>query len=213
MSFTFACVLRSGGLYSPQWVERLCRQVREHLEPERIVCLTDMPLDCCTRAQLTEGWPGWYSKIELFRPGLFAGPVFYADLDSLILRPIPRLADKITTVARLLMLDDFYQPKIPASGVMAWVPSPATERIYHEFAERPMISSSWAKGDGWIIGRHPHGRLQSYFPGAFQSWNVCQRSAAPVTAAVLCFHGKTKNHSFAADHWITRAWLGEPSNE
>ena len=46
-----ACVLKSGGDFLPA---------------EEFICLTDLDLDCQTLA-LDHDWPGWWSKIELFR--------------------------------------------------------------------------------------------------------------------------------------------------
>src|SRR5690606_21480964 len=175
---TVACVLRSGGVYSPEWVDRLAIQVHHHLRPARMVCLTDDkgwsgPYDF---VPLAHDWPGWWSKIELFRPGLFSGPVLYMDLDSVLLKPIPNFVSQMQAMARnghgLAMLDDFFYPARPASGVMAWEPSPLTERIYHEFAADPKAAMQTRHGDGGWIGRYPHARLQQLFPGTFGSYKA-----------------------------------------
>lgn len=91
---TVACVYRSGGtLYSTRYVEVLRNMVARNLSlPHRFVCLTDAPEAPCERIPLVTGWPGFYSKIELFRPGLFKGPVLYFDLDTVIHRNIDDLA-------------------------------------------------------------------------------------------------------------------------
>jgi alpha-N-acetylglucosamine transferase len=58
--------------------------------PYNFVCLsnTDVP---CERIPLIHDWPGWWSKIELFRPGLFEDWVLYLDLDVLIMQNIDDL--------------------------------------------------------------------------------------------------------------------------
>lgn len=208
---TFVTVLKSGGCYDPAWVANLNRQARLHLKPERIVCLTDMPVMDCETIPMLHNWPGWFSKIELFRPGLFRGPVFYVDLDSLILAPIPELWETIAFHEHLLMLDDFYQPRIPASGVMGWVPSVETERIYAAFAAKPEIHSSWSKGDGAYIGRHPHARLQLLLPGVFYSFKAHKLESGPGCAKVVCLHGKPKFNDLEPSHWMYRAWVGMPN--
>lgn len=213
MSLTVACVLRSGGVYTPEWVDRLARQARRFLGTDRIVCLSDQwreieKLDDVQAPILMHNWPGWFSKIELFRPHLFSGPTLYVDLDSLILRPIADLEATIVRVNKLCLLDDFFAPKRPASGVMAWIPSPRTGAIYREFLARPRFGSGWSNGDGAIIGAYDHVRLQSLFPGAFQSWKVQQRKRQPVDGSILCFHGTPKNNDFPPEHWITRHWIG-----
>ena len=97
---TVACVYRTGGkLYSPRYVEILQAMVRRHLTvPYTFVCLSDDPNVPCTRIPLLMGWPGFFSKIELFRPGLFAGPVLYFDLDTVIHGPVDALAELAYTV-------------------------------------------------------------------------------------------------------------------
>jgi hypothetical protein len=82
---TVACVYRSGStLYSPRYIEVLWDMVARHVTvPYRFVCLSDVAVPC-DRIPLITDWPGFYSKIELFRPGLFEGPVLYFDLDTVI---------------------------------------------------------------------------------------------------------------------------------
>ena len=79
-----ACVLRSGGIYSPEWVRKLRDGVaRQFTVPHRFVCLSDVDVSAiCERIPLVEDWPGWWSKIELFRSGLFDDTVLYFDLDT-----------------------------------------------------------------------------------------------------------------------------------
>lgn len=88
MTLTIACVLRSGGVYDAEWVAKLQRGVARHMTlPHRFVCLSDVDVPC-ERIPLVTDWPGWWSKIELFRKGLFDGPVLYTDLDSVITGPL-----------------------------------------------------------------------------------------------------------------------------
>lgn len=215
MPLTFVTVLRSGGIYRPAWVHRLNRQAARHLNPTRIVCLTDYVQTprCHDGVEFLplvhHEWSGWFAKLELFRPHLFHedDACLYVDLDSLIVAPIPNLERTIHEKRRLLMLDDFYSPKLPASGVMAWTPSGATENVYFSFLSRPVMRPGWRHGDGIVIGNHPHGRLQPLFPGAFGSFKKDQLHAGPKRFSVCCFHGLPKNNDFAIDHWVTKAWL------
>lgn len=217
MNFTFACVLRSGGVFSPEWVERLCRDARAHLEPSRVVCLTDFDTECGPPIEaipLVHDWPGWHSKIELFRPGLFEGPVFYADLDSLILKPIPDLVETIAGMhiaarSSLALLSDFFTPTRPASGVMAWIPCAETEAIYHEFVKRPVCKPGWQNGDGAHIGQFPNLRLQIMFPGVFGSLKADKLDAGPKGFAHVSCHGKPKMCDLPLSHWMHKAWRGD----
>ncbi len=89
---TFACVLRVDEdnrkkqpvPYNKEWVNKLHRAVQRNYERDhRFVCLSNVDTDVETIPLVTD-WKGWWSKIELFRPGLFDGPVVYFDLDVLI---------------------------------------------------------------------------------------------------------------------------------
>lgn len=210
-SLTFVCVLRSGGVYSPQWVDRLCVQAITHLQPDRVVCLTDFapwrgPSEI---VPLVHPWPGWFSKLELFRPNLFSGPVFYCDLDSLILRPIdlrPLWPHLERAPWKLALLSDFFTPRIPASGVMAWLPSSSTNMVYRQFVSEPMISSRWDRGDGYHIGQHPHFRLQTMLPGAFGSYKADKLQTGPKDFPHVSFHGTPKQHDLPGTSWVRQTW-------
>ena len=82
---TVACVYRSGGkMYSTEYVRVLRDMVARNLtRPHRFVCLSDVEVPC-ERIPLITDWPGFYAKIEIFRRGLFQGPVLYFDLDTII---------------------------------------------------------------------------------------------------------------------------------
>lgn len=93
---TVACVRRSGGVYDRvDYVGALARAVARNLRaPYRFVCLTDkseVP-DGVERIPLLHNWPHFWSKIELYRPGLFSGPVLYLDLDTVVCGDITDIA-------------------------------------------------------------------------------------------------------------------------
>src|SRR5687767_4298658 len=86
MSMTVACVLSSvpgkTRTYDRSHVERLQLQVRANLkQPHQFVCVDDSPL------------PGWWAKLDLFKPGRFSGRVLYLDLDVTITGGLDDLAD------------------------------------------------------------------------------------------------------------------------
>jgi hypothetical protein len=97
---TVACVLRRGGLYwgsregayFAKYVRILRDSVAQHLSlPHRFVCLTDVAVPCA-RIDLHEFWPGGWAKLELFKRGLFDGPVLYFDLATVVLGELDELA-------------------------------------------------------------------------------------------------------------------------
>lgn len=118
---TVATVLRTGGHYTAEWVTRLERGARRFLQPDRFVCLTDAKDVGCERIALINRWPGWWAKLELWRPDLFEeGLVFYIDLDTLILQDFQEVWDYQGEFASLR---DFTHPHIYASGLLLFRPN------------------------------------------------------------------------------------------
>lgn len=198
---TVACVLRSGGDYDPSWVYALHRGVSRHLQDFEFLCLTDTPV-AVPWVPLLHGWRGWWSKAELFRPGLFQGPVLYFDLDTLIVGELEELASYRGPHARL---SDFYQPNLAASGVMAWTPGLHTEAIYNAALK---LNGRFPSGrsDYWYAKVAPKvDRLQQLYPGQLVSFKAHARQGPPAAARVVCGHGRPRFSDPAAG-WAHRAW-------
>lgn len=127
---TVACVLLSGGIYTPEWVAKLKRQVEKHLTiKHRFVCLSDVDVPC-ERISITGRWPRWWSKFEMFRPGLLDGPVVYFDLDTIVLDNIDGLVKS----------DGFWLTPgpngrgRPRAGCLSW--NCSTLPLWDDFSER-----------------------------------------------------------------------------
>lgn len=201
MGVTVACVLRSGGWCRPDDVARLRYGVAQHLDDHEFVCLSDVDVPC-ERIALQHGWPGWWSKIELFR---LPPPVLFFDLDTMIVGDLAEIADK-SEQWQFTMLRDFYRETGLGSGVMGWgVPMDA---LYAKFVEDP---EGWMKkcggaGDQCFIelNVNPSGvhRWQDELPGQVVSYKAHVRKArlrldagdgtVPKGARVICFHGHPK---------------------
>ena len=214
---TVACVLRSGGIYSEEWVYALKRglsrympgRYRDPLSPPEpgtwtLRCLTDSKALGHMAIPLRHGWHGWWSKIELFRPGLFGTRVLYLDLDTLVVGDLTEVAALDVPFA---MLSDFYRPEVAESGVMAWRPSPQTEAIYERFCEGPPRLIARYRGDGRFIREHvAHERLQDLVPGQIVSLKVHAKGGPPDGAALVCGHGTPRLNTRAAG-WAHREWM------
>lgn len=75
-------VLKSGGQYKPEHVLRVRDMLDRHVDcPARFVCYSDMDIDGVEVRDLLHDWPGWFSKIELFKE---VEDSFYIDLDMTI---------------------------------------------------------------------------------------------------------------------------------
>ena len=95
-------------------------------------CLTthpyDVPEPIFAYTAIHESWRGFWSKVELFRPGLFEFPVLFLDLDTIVnnLDSLPS-----TDIDGMWMIRDVGGHKRWASGVMAWHPGRGAP-FYHD---------------------------------------------------------------------------------
>ncbi|MFC6760442.1 hypothetical protein ACFQFQ_14595 [Sulfitobacter porphyrae] len=201
-----ACVLRSGGRYDASWVAKLQRGVARHLSlPHRFVCLSDEPVDC-ERIPLETDWPGWWSKIEMFRPGLLTGQTLYLDLDTVITGPLaPLLSDQFT------MTRDFLNPNIMNSGVMAWAGDYSI--IWEAMKVNPagIIEhyDAWPDGrigDQALIEDVMRAVAMTFNPGLVVSWKRDCRNGPPAGASAVSFHGRKKQDDLLKHEWIRTAW-------
>lgn len=215
MSLTVACVLRSGGDYSPEWVYALRRGLRAHMpgryrsplsdpEPDTwtFVCLTDMAIHAPWRRPLLYHWPGWWSKLELFRPGLFETRVLYMDLDTLV---VGDLTDLASYRGDWGMIRGFYRD-IAQSGLMAWTPGPHTDELWADWLRSPEAHMARSRGDGdWLHERTDGDRLMDLYPGQVVSYKVHARDGIPEGARVVCGHGQPRFSDPAAG-WAHLHW-------
>jgi hypothetical protein len=216
---TIACVLKSGGIYKPADVGILYRGIVRAggADFDRFICLTDMEegvkalgLGEIETIKLAHNWPGWWSKMELFRDVFEEGDrIIYFDLDTLCLG---NLADIAAVKPRWVMLGDFYRrpPKYSriglASGMMSWIAGDQID-IYKSFARNPqqvMDICGRAGDQEWIARQNPKADLwENIVPGQVVSYKVhCRESGImPTGARVVCFHGSPKPFE-APEEWI-----------
>lgn len=179
------CVLRSGGDFAPEHVQRLARQV------PGLVCLSDVEVPGVETWPLYYDWPGWWAKMELFRPDI-RGDLLYLDLDTVVLGSLSEFEVGATTV-----LADFALPGKIGSGFM-----------YLVEMDRPPVWAKWAQdpqrhmrecetqecwGDqGFLQGVLVAQRWQDVLPGRVVSYKMHCHNGPPKGAKVVCFHGKPR---------------------
>jgi hypothetical protein len=199
------CVLRSGGIYTPEWVYRLRAGVEKHLKAKHtFICLSDLELNC-HRVRLWRPWYGWWSKIELFRPNLFTGPTLYMDLDTIVTGPLDPLVRK---TSGFTMCADFLRPEIHNSSVMSWRGD--YSQIHQAFEADPAGAKAFYR-------LTPDGRIgdQAFiedvveqidtFPGrTVASFKRHARHGVPAGTAAVTFHGKPKPPE--AGGWVRNHW-------
>ena len=168
-------VLKSGGVYTPEYVYRL----KEHFSD--FVCFSDIPLPGVMVIPLTNNWAGWWSKIELFKVDL--GKVFYLDLDTVIDGDVSHILEY---PHKFTMLRDFFRPTIPASGLMAWEGD--YTHIYNEYRHGAPYPGH---GDqGYIASKVSPEFFQDLFPNDIDSYKVAKLP----DPRIVCYHGTPKPH-------------------
>lgn len=199
------CVLKSGGEYKQEHVRALSYAVANNLKmAHRFYCLSDLPGKGYTVIPLLHDWPGWFAKIELYRKGLFDGPMFYLDLDTAITGP---LAD-IVLGHRFTVLENFWTPGTIGSGLMAW--NGDLSAIYEAFMSSPKSAMAGCVtrqkfGDQGFVQFNspvPLEFWQKKHPGRVASYRKHCLAGVPAGVSVVCYGGKvrpwnTKQHEAA----------------
>ncbi len=214
------CVLKSGGVYGPEWVYALIRALsRSGSQGFQFFILTDIPTAVdATTIPLMYGLPGWWSKVEIFRPGLwgaleaFAGEpitnVLYLDLDTL---PVGDISDLLTYDGPLAMLSDFYRPELAQSGVMAFAPGELTASIWEHFIADPAKHMKDHRGDGEFLHHLFEGqvdRLQFFYPKQVVSLKAHAKAGPPEGARLVCGHGLPRLSDPSAG-WAHTVWASQ----
>lgn len=203
------CCIRAGEAFSPDYVLILKDMITRNVDDgfrARFVCFTDRPQDMPAHietAPLPAELPGWWSKLALFREGLFpAGDrVLFFDLDTVITGPIDEL---VAYQGEFGILQDFYRPLGLQSSIMAWEAGKHSD-IWETFARAGCPMDDPGGDQAWIEKCYSKGRerLQVAFPGMFVSYK--QTRGIPSDASVVVFHGHPRPHE-VTEGWVPRTW-------
>ncbi|MER8760539.1 hypothetical protein NKH69_34110 [Mesorhizobium sp. M0976] len=190
---TVACVLRSGGEYAPRHVTRLLDQVTEHLPGAKFRCFSDVDVQGVEVIPLRHGWPGWWAKMELFRPEL-PDDWLYFDLDTSI---VGSLAD-MAAVDGPVIMRDVVDPTILGSGIMA-IPQSIKAAVWEAFIAAPADhmrrfaeggDQSFIESCRWVDWR----LWQDICPGQLCSYrmDVLRLGGVPDGVRAVVFHAKPR---------------------
>ena len=166
---TVLTVLRSGGEFNATHVQAMQRQVKQWAPAGTMFkCLSDIDIPGVECIPLRHSWPGWWAKLELFRPDLGLGDFLFTDLDNVIVGPI----------------DDFFGRRAPVLQkggwtALMWLPKYARTQVWVQFVRdaehwmefyaqenRPVESGIGNYGDaGFICARIAHVYWEELLPG------------------------------------------------
>ncbi|TIR02607.1 MAG: hypothetical protein E5X37_33940 [Mesorhizobium sp.] len=188
---TVAFVLRSGGDYAPHHVARLLHQVAEHLPGAKFRCFSDVDVQGVEVIPLRYGWPGWWAKMELFRPEL-PGDWLFFDLDTSI---VGSLAD-MAAVEGPVIMRDVNQPGSLQSSILA-IPQSIKAAVWEAFTAAPADHMERFDSDQEFLEscRGVNWRLwQDICPGQLCSYKVDVQRLGHVPAGVraVVFHGEPR---------------------
>lgn len=216
-----ACVMRSGGpTYNARYVNALYNGfMRNSRHPLELTVLTDSPVGINPAVRvvpLEHDWVGWWSKIELFRPGIWqSGRVWYFDLDTIIIGDVTEMLTSESLGDNFYALNDPLYPGRLASGTLTWMANdPAATEIYTGFIDNDecIMSSCSTCGDQcWIgIAMRERNYLQDVFPNKLKSFKRdCPDGRCVGEANVVYFHGQPRPHQVAhatATSWVRTYW-------
>lgn len=203
---TIVCVLKSGGIYSGEWVRKLQNNVSQYMTGEyRFVCMSDMLVDGVETISFRHEHKGWWSKINLFEPGLFTGPTLYMDLDCLVVGDLGGLFSD----GPFYMCQDFLRADAHNSSVMSW--SCDMAHIYDAFRTDPQKHihrfdrerPRGRIGDQGFIEEAAH-HIEVFPPGMVVSYRREAQDGPPAGCSVVAFHGKPKQ--MHAANWARDMW-------
>ena len=178
---------KGGSIYTPEHVYAIENMCKNHISNFEFICLSDIDLECNT-IKLENNWPGWWSKIELFKQ---KGPAIYFDLDLIIHDNIDHIIKKISHT-ELSGLKDQWHPGDMNSSVMYWKGD--MEFIYNNFKENPSKFIQTYKGDQDFIGAQLKNReyIQDFCEGEVVSFkaNIDYGTGFnPTQHKIIFFHG------------------------
>ena len=202
-------VLKSGGEYKPEHVQALQRQCSGYAPIYEFQCLTDMPVPGVDCIPLKYGYPGWWSKLEMFRPDV-KGDLFFMDLDTILVGPLDDILAACTG-QRIIVLRDFYRDgKRLRAGVgsgLMYLPEGCRAEPWRFFQVNPRAHmQAMHKGDQQLLellwGKDVP-TWQDIVPGQVVSYKVhcCQGfqlggapiyRGVPEGARIICFHGQPR---------------------
>jgi len=207
------CVLRSGGIYDATWVQKLRDGVARNLaQKHRFRCLSDVEVPC-ERIKLEHDWPGWWSKIEMFRKGVIEYSTLYLDLDTVITGSIDLSALKMN----FAMLRNFWTPDMVGSGVMWFSGNDTPHKVYDKFMRQPKAyiehhkrtASGSYVGDQafiWDTLNRKVEQVNEHLLG-IKSYKMHCVKRLPRDAAIVCFHGLPRPSEVHTD-WMQKHWYG-----
>lgn len=187
--------------YSLKYVEKLHEGIINHsINDYRVIfkCLSDHNQ---STTPLKYNWPGWWSKMELFRPDI-KGDILYMDLDTIIYDNLKPIYDICHSNPFPIMLSNLI-PRLASkagcgSGVM-WLPEKYRGIVWNKWIKNPskIMEKYSLHGDQKFISDTYSPILlefQKIKPKCIVSYKIDCKGSVPKGASVICYHGNPRPH-------------------
>lgn len=187
--------------YSIEYVQKLHEGIIKHTPNAYNIefnCLSDH--DNCN-TPLKYNWPGWWSKMELFRPDIL-DDILYMDLDTIIHDDLGVILDICNTNPLPIMLSNLI-PRMQSkgglgSGIM-WLPAKYRGIIWNKWIANPykIMKKYNSSGDQKFISEIYSPivlQFQKLKPGCIVSYKVDCKGSVPDGAKIICYHGNPRPH-------------------
>lgn len=208
------CLLRQGGKvgYDASWVKKLQHSVHRNLTlPHRFICFSDCEVPC-ERIELLPGDHGFWSKMQLFRPGMLSGPTLFLDLDTVICSNLDSMVAQLQGQKFVMWVEA--DKNIHSSALMYWEDDHSY--LWTLYRSQPLLhwqalySSPPLYGDQAIISENTnHTVLTDHCP---MSWfHIASRRDAELDLSavkMLMFRKVSQkpstmgHHPLVQQHWI-----------
>ena len=212
-------VLKSGGDFGPDYVNKMKNMIKNHIDTDYdFLCLTDdKRMNGNDIIPLRHRWPGWWSKLEVFRKDIVGDrKAIYFDLDMVIIDnifPLTCMKNPFT------MMRGFKDKDKRNSSIMVWEGngfSELYETASQSFSEEFLNQRSNESDQEFIQDR----LLSQYAitPGVVQDAvqvssfkkDYLKQGALLEDTRIVSFHGKPRPHEISKNEmpkWMKENWI------
>lgn len=191
-------VLRSGPEYNAEKVLAVHAMVERNITiPHEFICLSDIEILGIKTIPLRHNWPGWYAKMEIYRPDLPEGSKLYLDLDTSIVSNMDSVLESAAASSKpFVILRDFYRgavnPFSMGSGLMYW--SADMSFLYDWYLKNPVDIRG---GDQAILEQLLNVKYVAFWQDITEAVCSFKVHIQPLKRilpkySVVCFHGKPR---------------------
>lgn len=196
-------VYKTGGDYDIEYVNHILKALTDYNHKIEFHCITDDEEleDKHFTIPMQYAYPGWWSKMELFRPDIDDEAFLYIDLDTIIVKDL----DQIMGICSIhpndpIMLSDFFYSHKLASGVM-WLPKEIREIIWNE----------WILDPEAIMQDHAKYGDQEFIESVFKKYQIdCKRWQSLLDGGVILSYKAHVRHKGIINNTELVCYHGQP---